>query len=262
MAGKTGTAQLFGKNATSVFASFAPCDHPKYVVVVMLPDSGYGADAAAPAVRQIWDGIYGLEGHKAAVPGGRVPASLPSDQPRPGRSPRRPAIPCALSHRGKVMLGRPTSYSPRGLTTPRPGVFAARRPRSLLARAFARNSPLRHMDWLLIVVVLGLSAIGTLLVWSATQPSLLAAGQDPRTYLKKQLLNVVIGLILMVAVSLIDTRQLRTWAPAFYGATVLCLVAVLTPLGSSVNGARRRGSRCPAASRSSPTSSPRSRSSR
>ncbi len=136
------------------------------------------------------------------------------------------------------MLGRSSSYSPRGLTTPRPGAFAARRPRSLLARAFARNSPLRHMDWLLVVVVLGLTAIGTLLVWSATQPGLLAAGQDPRTYLKKQLLNVVIGLVLMIGVSLVDTRQLRTWAPFFYGGTVLALVAVLTPLGSVVNGAR------------------------
>jgi penicillin-binding protein 2 len=77
VAGKTGTAQLFGKNATSVFASFAPCNDPKYVVVVMVPDSGYGADVAAPAVRQIWDGIYGLEGHPAAVPGGQLPPSLP-----------------------------------------------------------------------------------------------------------------------------------------------------------------------------------------
>jgi penicillin-binding protein 2 len=77
VAGKTGTAQLFGKNATSVFASFAPCNDPKYVVVVMVPDSGYGADVAAPAVRQIWDGIYGLEGHQAAVPGGQLPSSLP-----------------------------------------------------------------------------------------------------------------------------------------------------------------------------------------
>ena len=77
VAGKTGTAQLFGKNATSVFASFAPCDNPKYVVVVMVPNSGYGADVAAPAVRQIWDGIYGLEGHKAAVPSGHVPSALP-----------------------------------------------------------------------------------------------------------------------------------------------------------------------------------------
>ncbi len=136
------------------------------------------------------------------------------------------------------MLGRTTSYTARGLTTPRPGVFAGRRPRSLLARAFARNSLLRHMDWLLIVVVLGLCAIGTLLVWSATQPSLLAVGQDPRTYLKKQLLNVIIGLVLMAGVSLIDTRQLRSWVPFVYGATVLTLVAVLTPAGSVVNGAR------------------------
>jgi penicillin-binding protein 2 len=78
VAGKTGTAELFGKNATSVFASFAPCVNPQYVVVVMLPNSGYGADAAAPAVRQIYDGIFGLEKHKAALPGGHVPASLPS----------------------------------------------------------------------------------------------------------------------------------------------------------------------------------------
>lgn len=73
VAGKTGTAQIMGKNATSVFASFAPCQDPKFVVIVMLPDSGYGSDAAAPAVRQIWDGIYGLEGRKAALPGGKVP---------------------------------------------------------------------------------------------------------------------------------------------------------------------------------------------
>jgi rod shape determining protein RodA len=94
------------------------------------------------------------------------------------------------------------------------------------------------MDWLLIVVVLGLSAIGTLLVWSATQPSLLAAGQDPRTYLKKQLLNVMIGLVLMAGVSFVDTRQLRTWAPVFYVATLLGLLAVLSPIGSEINGAR------------------------
>jgi penicillin-binding protein 2 len=73
VAGKTGTAEIEGKNATSVFASFAPCQNPQFVVVVMLPNSGYGADAAAPAVRTIWDGIYGLEGHKAALPGGKLP---------------------------------------------------------------------------------------------------------------------------------------------------------------------------------------------
>ncbi len=77
VAGKTGTAQNFGANATSVFASFAPCNNPKYVVIVMVPDAGYGADVAAPAVRTIWDDIYGLEGHKAAVPNGQVPSAAP-----------------------------------------------------------------------------------------------------------------------------------------------------------------------------------------
>jgi penicillin-binding protein 2 len=73
VAGKTGTAQVEGGKSTSVFASFAPCNNPQFVVIVMLPNSGYGADAAAPAVRAIWDGIYGLEGHKAALPGGNLP---------------------------------------------------------------------------------------------------------------------------------------------------------------------------------------------
>jgi penicillin-binding protein 2 len=73
VAGKTGTAQAYGAKATSVFASYAPCDNPKYVVIMMIPDSGFGADVSAPAVRQIWDGIYGLQGARAALPGGRLP---------------------------------------------------------------------------------------------------------------------------------------------------------------------------------------------
>jgi penicillin-binding protein 2 len=77
VAGKTGTAQVFGKQASSVFASFAPCTNPKYVVVMMIPGAGYGADTSAPAVRKVWDAIYGLEGQKAALPGGRLPAALP-----------------------------------------------------------------------------------------------------------------------------------------------------------------------------------------
>jgi penicillin-binding protein 2 len=78
VAGKTGTAQAIGQQPNSVFASFAPCYHPKYVVVVMIPNSGYGADFAAPTVRKIWDDIYGLEGAKAALQNGQPPTSLPT----------------------------------------------------------------------------------------------------------------------------------------------------------------------------------------
>ncbi|HLK74216.1 MAG TPA: rod shape-determining protein RodA [Streptosporangiaceae bacterium] len=134
-----------------------------------------------------------------------------------------------------MMLGRSSpSYTVRGYTALRPGAFAGR-PRSLMSRAFARNSVLRQMDWLLVVVVCGLSAIGVLLVWSATQPSLLAAGANPHTYMIKQALWAAIGLILMLVVSFIDTRRLRSWTPFVYGVTVLGLLAVFAT--HAVNGA-------------------------
>ena len=133
VAGKTGTAQIMGKIATSVFASFAPCNNPKLVVVVMLPNAGYGADAAAPAVRQIWDGIYGLEGaHK-----------------RGGAARRRPARPAEAG--GEMSVGLPS----RGWAGPRAGTFAPHR-RSPLNRAFAKGGVARSWDWLLIAATCAL----------------------------------------------------------------------------------------------------------
>jgi rod shape determining protein RodA len=105
-------------------------------------------------------------------------------------------------------------------------------PKSLLRRAFARNSPLRRLDWILLATVLALSLIGTLLVWSATR------GADPRTYFVKQMLAIVIGLILLVGTALLDYRRLRLYAPVVYGISVLGLIAALTPLGTPVNGSK------------------------
>ena len=110
--------------------------------------------------------------------------------------------------------------------------------RALATRAFGRQSFVRHLDWLLIAAVLALCVLGTLLVWSATQPGQLQAGLSPRAYLYKDTAWFGIGLVLMVAVSLLDVRRIRAWAPAAYGLALLALLAVLSPLGSSVNGAK------------------------
>jgi penicillin-binding protein 2 len=59
IAGKTGTAQVTGKQPTSVFSSFAPAGNPQYVVDAFLEQSGYGAAAAAPTVRRIYEGLFG-----------------------------------------------------------------------------------------------------------------------------------------------------------------------------------------------------------
>jgi len=77
--GKTGTAEAPHNQTTSWFASFGgpPGEKPQYVVVAMIPNSGQGAVYAAPVVRQVWEGIYGLAGHSAALPNGAPPPRLP-----------------------------------------------------------------------------------------------------------------------------------------------------------------------------------------
>jgi rod shape determining protein RodA len=105
-------------------------------------------------------------------------------------------------------------------------------------RVFGRGSPLRHLDWVLLLVVLALSLLGTILIWSATAPTLQLQGLDPRTYFMKQLLNVAIGLVLMAAVSMLDYRQIRLLSPVVLVVSCLGLLVVLTPLGSVVNGAK------------------------
>ena len=57
VAGKTGTAEVFGKQTTSWFASYAPANRPKYAVVVVVSQGGTGAETSAPAVRQIYEAI-------------------------------------------------------------------------------------------------------------------------------------------------------------------------------------------------------------
>ena len=49
IAGKTGTGEVYGQQATSWFASFAPADDPRYAVVIMVSQGGTGAGTSAPA---------------------------------------------------------------------------------------------------------------------------------------------------------------------------------------------------------------------
>ena len=118
-------------------------------------------------------------------------------------------------------------------------VTSAVKPRSTLtARVLSQDSVARQMDWVLTLAVAGLLAVGTALVWSATSTSLASAGLDPQGYLKKNLINIVIGVALGAATAMFDYRSLRAYAPFIYLASMLGLVAVLAPgIGSTINGA-------------------------
>jgi rod shape determining protein RodA len=109
-------------------------------------------------------------------------------------------------------------------------------PPSRSARLLHRDSALRRLDWALLLAVLALSVLGCALVWSATRQPLLDGGDDPQSILKKHVLNIVIGLALATVASLFDYRMLRAYAPILYVLSIVGLVAVLSPLGSTING--------------------------
>lgn len=94
-------------------------------------------------------------------------------------------------------------------------------------------------DRTLNVSVLLLLLMGIILVYAATRDWFASNGLDPEYYLKRQLINVVIGIALAYGTTIIDYRLLRAYTPVVWGLGVLGLIIVLIPgLGSTVNGAR------------------------
>ena len=93
VSGKTGTGQVFGRNPngsqkddTSWFASYAPIKNPRYAVVMMVGQGGFGASTSGVGVRQIYSTLFGVTGNKvvpgaALFPEGKPPTQLPKISP-------------------------------------------------------------------------------------------------------------------------------------------------------------------------------------
>jgi rod shape determining protein RodA len=80
--------------------------------------------------------------------------------------------------------------------------------------------------------------IGTLLVYAATRNWYAANGLDPEYYLKRHVVNILIGSLLAWGTTMIDYRLIRAYTPFLWIAGVVGLVLVLIPgIGDEVNGA-------------------------
>ncbi len=102
-----------------------------------------------------------------------------------------------------------------------------------------RPSVFTGFDPILTASVALLLVIGTLLVYSATRDWYAASGLDPEYYLKRHVINIMIGALLAWGTTIIDYRLLRAYTPILWGLGVLGLIAVLIPgVGSQINGAR------------------------
>jgi penicillin-binding protein 2 len=75
---KTGSAEVYGKQSTSWVSSY----DKQYVVLMMVSQGGTGSGTSGPAIRKIWESLYGIKGMKvvtgkAALPNGKPPEALP-----------------------------------------------------------------------------------------------------------------------------------------------------------------------------------------
>lgn len=94
-----------------------------------------------------------------------------------------------------------------------------------------------HLDWVLVVVTIAIAAFGVLMIYTATRDQLQVQGIAPSYYMKKQLIFLVLGVVVMGAVAAVDYRRYRDWAPALYGGAILMLLAVMV-VGHKSKGAQ------------------------
>jgi penicillin-binding protein 2 len=115
---KTGTAEVYGKQDTSWLASWGPVQpgasssDARFVVIGMVEQAGTGSSAAAPMVRQVYEGLLGA--YEPPILPGAVPASkLPKVTVRTpvARSvPGLPTVPGSATATSTASL--PTASSP------------------------------------------------------------------------------------------------------------------------------------------------------
>ena len=90
------------------------------------------------------------------------------------------------------------------------------------------DSPLLHVDWVVVATTAFLSGIGLLMIRSAGASS----------FVQKQALFLVLGVAVMAVMMSVDYRIFVDNAVFIYAATLLALVAVLSPLGTVHKGAQ------------------------
>ena len=97
-----------------------------------------------------------------------------------------------------------------------------------------------QFDFILCLTVFILLAMGIIMILSASAPSALSTTGNSYTFVKKQFIFAVVGVVLMFIVSKIDYRFYKKYYWPIYFASWMILLLVLVPsLGVSVKGATR-----------------------
>lgn len=95
-------------------------------------------------------------------------------------------------------------------------------------------------DKSLLVIVIFLVVIGFLAIFSATAPKCMSEGVNIASFLIKQMFYALVGFFAMGLLAKVDYKKLERYnTPFMWLVIVLLLVLQFTPLGVSINGAKR-----------------------
>lgn len=101
------------------------------------------------------------------------------------------------------------------------------------------RSAIRHVDVTLVFCALAMAVFGLLAVYSATHQAQEELNRDPGFFIKRQAFALIVAVALMIVTALVDYQWGRVYAPFLYLITVLMLILVQTPLGTTALGAQR-----------------------
>ena len=99
--------------------------------------------------------------------------------------------------------------------------------------------PIRHVDPVLILAVLALAVVGLFAIYSTTHNSLEAIQADPARFVKRQVSFLALGAVVVMAAASFDYRFLKVYAGLIYVSSLVLLLLVRTPLGTTVRGSQR-----------------------
>jgi rod shape determining protein RodA len=107
------------------------------------------------------------------------------------------------------------------------------------SRWAAAYAPTRHLDPILVVAALLLSAVGMVVIYSAKLQALTVQELPSTTFVSRQMVALVIELVVLGVAAAFDYRHLRGYAAVIYLGALALLVLTLTPLGTEINGSQR-----------------------
>ena len=103
----------------------------------------------------------------------------------------------------------------------------------------SNNEEKKSLDFSMLVTILILLSMGLVMVATASSYHALSTYGNSSELLTKQLTLGLLGVAGMLIISKIDYRTYRKWSYLGYIVALCLLIAVLTPLGVTVNGAKR-----------------------